>query len=144
MKSPIVFRAEFQQPKGAIKLASRIAVEVYQSRVGDKVSPGEWKARRPGTRIEFANITPQSTPLTIMRQIPLLNFETQLTEWEAFDSLQNGRLLLFDDWQYDPKGLPYLTESYKEKLKQEETARVEAGIRERKEKALSHGVPPER
>lgn len=140
MKSPIVFRAEFQQPKGAIKLASRIAVEVYQSRV----SPGEWKARRPGTRIDFANITPQSTPLTIMRQIPLLNFETQLTEWEAFDSLQNGRLLLFDDWQYDPKGLPYLTESYKEKLKQEETARVEAGIRERKEKALSHGVPPER
>jgi hypothetical protein len=120
MKSPIVFRADFQQPReSAMRIPAVIGVEVYQSLVGRAGGPGEWKARRPGTRIDFPRITPQSRPETLMRQIPLVNFETQLTGyWQAFDSRQSpprpiekGR-----DWRFDKDGKPQFTQEYEESV----------------------------
>ena len=71
-------------------------VEVYHARVA---SPQEWKARRPGTRIDFPHIAAQSTASTLQRQIELLHFEKRLTDWEAFDRTQEPpRLLKREDW----------------------------------------------
>jgi hypothetical protein len=137
MKSPIVFRATFQGPKWtAIKFPGPIEVEVYQSRVGSRNESGEWRARRPATRIEFDSISPQTRAETIMSQIPAVNFAKQLTEWQAFDPLQNYRQLAKEDWGTDPQGRVYLTPAYQEKLQNEKAAASQKAISERKAKAL--------
>ena len=135
MKSPIIFRASFQQPKeSTFKVPGSIVVEVYHARVA---SPQEWKARRPGTRIDFPHIAAQSTASTLQRQIELLHFEKRLTDWEAFDRTQEPpRLLKREDWHTDPQGNTTLTVEYQDKLKAEETARGEKLIQERKARAL--------
>ena len=135
MKNPIVFRATFQQPKDAkMKIAAPIPLEVYHAKVGP---PAEWRARVPQTRVEFARITPQSTPHTLMKQIEAVHFEKQLFPWEAFDSRQSPvRLLQAEDYAIDKNGLPAFTSRYLEKLEQERTEKVQADISKRKEKAL--------
>ena len=106
MKCPIVFRASFEQPIGPrnparLKLLGPIEVELFQS------SLCGWKARRPGTRTEFAEISEQSTPAMIKRQLVGIHFERQLTEWEAFD--QHGKLA-DDEWSTDNQGKVFVTE----------------------------------
>jgi hypothetical protein len=135
MKSPVVFRAEFRQSRNvSIKLSAAITVEVYRAKIGP---PGEWRARRPGTRIDFPAITPQSTAATLMRQIAHVHFQTQVSGWLAYDIQQDPpRLLLSEDFATDKDGRVYLTKSYREKLQQERTEKIQADIRERKQKAL--------
>ena len=138
MKSPIVFRAYFQQPtEFKMRIPAAIHVEIYQSKSGASREAGEWKARAPKTRVKFARITAQSTPATIMRQIPLVNFERQLTPWEAWDSSQEPNRKLSDsDWSTDKDGKVFLTEDYFERLKAEDAARIDAEIQRRKAEAL--------
>jgi len=106
-KSGIVFRASFEQPIGprnpaGIKLPGPIQVEIFQAKVGP---PAEWKARSV-TRNEFKEISAQSTPGTLKRQIEGIHFERQLTEWEAFDAV--GKLRE-DEWSTDSKGHVFIT-----------------------------------
>lgn len=124
MKCPVIFRANFEQPTAStMRLPGPVAVEIYQSRIGNP-PPAEWKARRPGTRIDFPNITPQSTAATLQKQIADVHFKRQLTPWEAFDSRQLPiRPITSEDWLADKDGKVFLTESYLEKLKQERTKR---------------------
>ena len=135
MKSPVIFRATFQQPReSTFKLSAPIGVEVYHNRVQP---PQEWKARSPGTRIDFKQISAQATANTLMRQIELLHFETKLTDWEAFDRTQEPpRKLSKEDWHTDTKGNTVLTLEYEDKLKAEAGRRTEKLIEERKTRAL--------
>jgi len=111
-----------------MKLPGPVEVEIYHAKIGP---PAEWRARRPGTRTQFTNVTPQSTPATLQEQIANVHFEKQLTAWEAFDGRQlpppgccdPGRKLLPTDWRMDKDGHVFLSESYLEKLNGEETAR---------------------
>jgi len=118
MKSPVIFRAIFQQPReSTFKLSAPIGVEVYHNRVQP---PQEWKARSPGTRIDFKQISAQATASTLMRQIELLHFETKLADWEAFDRTQEPpRKLSKEDWHTDTKGNTVLTLKYQEEVKAE-------------------------
>lgn len=121
MKSPIVFRASFRQPKGVvnptgIKLTAIVEVEIYQSRVGNSRAGSalaEWRARRPGTTNDF-KITPQSDYRTLQTQISGMCFEEQLSAWQACDSSDGFKVLRSDCWYLDSTGRPCLTESYKE------------------------------
>jgi hypothetical protein len=121
MKSPVVFRAEFIQPIGAlnpgrIKMSAPVEVEVFHA----KVSPATWAARRPGKRVLFDKITPQSTAAQLMKQIELLYFERKFCDWRPFDSNQEPpRLLKEGEWGTDSKGGVFLTEYYREILKEE-------------------------
>jgi hypothetical protein len=135
MKSPIVFRATFQQPTEIrMKMPGVYRVEVYHAKIGP---PGVWRARSVETRVDFHNITPQSTPHTLMKQIEVVHFQKQLSPWEAFDSRQSPvRLLQAEDYAIDKNGLPAFTPRYLEKLEQERTEKVQADISKRKEKAL--------
>jgi hypothetical protein len=135
MRSPVIFRATFQQPReSTFKLSAPIGVEVYHNRVQP---PQEWKARSPGTRIDFKQISAQATANTLMRQIELLHFETKLTDWEAFDRTQDpSRKLSKEDWHTDTKGNTVLTLEYQEKVKAEAARASEKLIQERKARAL--------
>jgi hypothetical protein len=135
MRSPVIFRATFQQPReSTFKLSAPIGVEVYHNRVQP---PQEWKARSPGTRIDFKQIAAQATASTLMRQIELLHFETKLTDWEAFDRTQDPpRKLSKEDWHTDTKGNTVLTLEYQEKVKAEAARDSEKLIQERKARAL--------
>jgi hypothetical protein len=119
MKSPIVFRASFEGLKSTtFRLPGLIEVEIFHA----KIDSPQWRARRPGTRIEF-NFTPQSTAETLRNQVELLYFDRRVTDWEAYDSLPPERKLGPSDWATDKDGKVYLTQSYIEKLQAEETAR---------------------
>jgi len=120
MKCPVIFRAKFEQPmESTMRLPGPVAVEIYHAKMGP---PGEWRARCPGTRFDFRNITPQSTSATLQKQIADVHFKRQLTPWEAFDARQEPiRPLSAEDWRADKDGKIFLTESYLEKLKQERT-----------------------
>lgn len=123
MKSPIVFRASFQQPIGPmnpchIKMAGVIEVEIFAKAVN------EWRARRPGTRIEFEKISAQTIPSTLQRQMDF-HFERQITPWEAFDTV--GKLAS-DEWSTDVQGKVFVTELRRTRLAEKE-------IHERAEKA---------
>lgn len=120
MKCPIVFRASFEQPIGPLnpallKFPGEVVVELYQK----QVSPAEWRARRPDTRIEF-KITPQSLHSTMQRQMDTY-FEQQRTPWEARDS--NGPLAE-DGWKIDSQsGQPYVTELRRSRLAEKEASK---------------------
>ena len=59
MKSRIVLRAEFQQPKeSTMKLSAAVAVEIYHAKIGP---PAEWRARRPGTTV-ISSGSPRNRP----------------------------------------------------------------------------------
>ena len=136
MKSRIVLRAEFQQPKeSTMKLSAPVAVEIYHAKIGP---PAEWRARRPGTTVDFKRITAQSTPQTLMHQIADVHFEKQLSEWKAFDILMEPpRLLAPDEWTFDKAtGNAMPTPHYFDVLKEEGRKRSEELISERKAKAL--------
>lgn len=135
MKSPIVFRATFQQPKETrMKMPGVYRVEVYRAKIGP---PAAWRARSVDTGVEFNRITAQSTPQTLMKQIEAVHFETQVSLWEAFDIRQSpARMLEAEDYTIDKAGLPILSARYLEKLEHERTERVQADISKRKEKAL--------
>ena len=107
-----------------MKLPGPVWVEIYQTKVGP---PGEWRARRPGTKFDFPRITPQSTPATLQRQIEALHFETRLTEWEAFDATVSSwtRLLKAGEWKTDKHGHPYLSEKYLEDRQMEKRKNLE-------------------
>lgn len=109
MKSPIVFRASFEQPIGSWKMPGAIWVEIFHFKVGP---PAEWRARRPGTNVLFANITPQNTPRELRNQIAGVFFEKQLTDWVAFDTTIPGRPeeLRHDEWMTDSQGKVHITE----------------------------------
>lgn len=116
MKSGITFRATFEQPIGPrnpakIKLPGTIEVEIFESKAG------EWKARRPGTRNEFAEISAQSSPATVQRQLVGIHFERQLTDWEAFD--RNGKLQ-DDEWSTDGQGRVFVTELRRTRLSEKD------------------------
>jgi hypothetical protein len=136
MKSPIVFRAEFQQPKNSpMRIAARIGVELYHVAIGP---PAEWRARVPGAKIAFKDIAGQGSPATLKRQISDIHFEKQLTEWQAFDSRQEPpRLLEKYDWYEDKDGKVFLTNSYLDKLKDDNKRAAEKRIEERKRAALT-------
>jgi hypothetical protein len=135
MKSTIVFRAEFQQPRRTtFQLKASVPVEVYHSKVGP---PAQWSARTPDGKVEFTTITPQSTPRTLMGQIETVHFERQITPWRALDiSKSPPRLLESEDWMTDPKGAVFTTERYKEKLEAEPQTEAQKKISEMKAKAL--------
>jgi hypothetical protein len=135
MRSPIVFRASFQQPKNSVmRLSAEIAVEVYHERIGP---PAAWRARVPGKRILFKDIAEQGVPGILMRQIAAVHFERQVKEWQAYDRSQDPpRLLDKTDWYEDRLGQVYLSDGYREKLERERLARAEAGVAERKRQAL--------
>ena len=117
-----------------MKLSAAIAVEVYHAKIGP---PGEWRARRPGTHTDVPAIAPQSTAATLMRQIADVHFQAQVSGWLAYDIQQEPpRLLLPEDFATDQNGRVYLTESYREKLQQERTEKIQPDIRERKQKVL--------
>lgn len=112
MKSPIVFRASFQQPLGALnpigaKFLAPIWVEIFHWKIGP---PAGWKARRPGTEHVFEEITPQSTPTALRNQIAGVYFEKQLTPWVAFDATIADRPeeLRADEWGMDNQGKVFL------------------------------------
>ena len=112
MKSPIVFRATFEQPKhSAMVVRAGIQVEVYQAKLG------EWRARRPNTKILFSDVTPQSTADQLMRQIELLGFERRISDWTAYDNSDHQPSLLAQtDWYTDQYGTPRLTDEYRQRL----------------------------
>lgn len=130
MKSPVIFRASFRDPQwAAIKVPCPIEVEIYRHSVGP---PGEWRARRPGTRIEFTQITPQSRASTLMRQIEKVHFSLQLTPWAAFDkSCEPPELLKSDEWGEDTKGVVYLKEIPRERVKEREAKQAQERIHRR-------------
>jgi hypothetical protein len=115
VKSPVIFRAEFEGPKWtSFSLRGSIAVEIFHAKMGTVNSMGEWRARRPANKTEF-KFTPQSRHSTLQQQIKTLEFQTQLTDWEAFDSRQSPPVpLRASDWAVDKDGRVYLTESYLE------------------------------
>ncbi len=116
MKSPVIFRAEFEGPKWtSFTLRGSIAVEIFHAKMGTVNSMGEWRARGPANKTEF-KFTPQSRHSTLQQQIKTLEFHTQLTDWEAFDSRQSPQPvpLRASDWAVDKDGRVYLTESYLE------------------------------
>lgn len=122
MKSPIIFRAEFHQPKGALnplgaKMPGNIAIELYQAKAG---TPAEWRARRPNTRSEFA-ITPQSQVITLQNQMVPMFFKEQVSEWTAFDSRWSPprALVKGEDYRIDSEGRPVFTREYEEKKRDE-------------------------
>ena len=128
-KSPIVFRASFEQPKGALnpsgwRMPGPQWVEVYQ----DRVSPLErWCAREPRTRIRFFQIAEQASAAILKAQIGVVFFERQLSPWVAVDTMQiPARELTESDWASDPDGKVYLTESYSDKLRAERGAKGDA------------------
>jgi len=119
MKSPVIFRASFHQPKrgplnpSGMKLPGTVEVEVYNTKVGP---PPEWKVRRPGTRNEFP-VTPQSRASTMQGQVAL-QFVSQVGEWQAFDaSCTPPAALLADEWATDSNGKVYITEIRRERVK---------------------------
>jgi hypothetical protein len=77
MKSPIVFRCDFRQPKGpvmnplGIKMNVPIPVEIYHAR---SAPPQEWRVRRPGTKVLF-KIAPQQSPGILQSQIEMTTGE---------------------------------------------------------------------
>jgi hypothetical protein len=109
VKSPIVFRASFEQPIGMWKIPGPIWVEIFHAKIGP---PAEWKARRPGTSLVFEKITPQATPRELRNQIAGVFFEKQLTDWQAFDITTPGKpeLLQSDEWATDSQGKVHITE----------------------------------
>jgi hypothetical protein len=116
MKSPVVFRAQFMQPRGTWPLPTPVSVEIFHAKVGP---PAQWRARRPGTKIEFP-FTAQSTASTLEEQIENLYFEKRVSEWVAFDtSFDPPRRLNPSDWRQDPQGKIVFTDSYLEVLKSE-------------------------
>lgn len=126
MKSPIRFRATFEQPRGVLnpskwRLPGPIEVEIWQKMAGP---PAVWEARRPDNKAKMS-ITPQSTHATIQGQM-LMYFDAQLSPWEAFD--RQGKLES-DEWQIDAKsGQPVVNELRRSRLAEKE-------IHERAEKS---------
>jgi hypothetical protein len=112
VKSPIVLRADFRQPKGAlnpldVKMAGTIPVELYQAR---STSPQEWRAHRPGTKTDF-RIGSQQSAKVLQSQIELHFFEERLTEWIAFDTTWNPPVQLErSEWTYTMEDGLKLTE----------------------------------
>ena len=100
-------------------MKGRIEVELYHSRVGP---PAEWRARRPGTRLDFPSITPQSRPDTLQKQIELLSFERKVIDWQAFDGDYSREPLQATDWHMDKDGRVFLTEEYREKMNAKKNA----------------------
>jgi hypothetical protein len=114
MKSPVIFRAAFEFPQGALnplgwKLPGPVWVEIFHHKVGP---PAEWKARRPDNKNVFEKITPQSAHTTLMNQIKTVYFGKQLEAWRAFDATiaERPEELQADEWAVDPKGRVYLTD----------------------------------
>ena len=109
MKSPIVFRASFKQPIGMWKISAPVWVEVFHAKVGP---PSEWRVRRPGVNVLFTQIGPQNTPRELKNQIAGVFFETQLTDWEAYDLTfpERPELLQSDEWSTDSQGKVFITE----------------------------------
>lgn len=117
MKSPVIFRAVFEGPKGPLnpsgwKMPGPVWVEIFENKVGP---PSQWKARRPGTFGAaglFEKISAQSTHTTLMNQIKDIRFEKQSEPWKAFDATipERPEELQQDEWAIDPKGKVYLTE----------------------------------
>ena len=139
VKCPIVFRAAFKGAKGPMKsgidFPGMYEIEAYNTRINPP--PGEWKARYPATKVDYKGITPQTNFGTLKRQIEDICFHECDRNWDAFDSRQRPiRKLKSDEWQFDKDGKPYLTEHYLDVLKAEEANRRDAGIAERKAKAL--------
>ena len=134
MKSPIVFRGWFQQPKHiAMKFTAEIGVELYHARVGP---PAAWGARAIGSRVGFSYIGEQSTPFVLRSQTEL-KFETQVRGWQVLDSSQSPpRVLERNDWYEDAKGSVFLSDSYREKLERERKEAAERRISEKKAEAL--------
>ena len=112
MKSPIVFRAVFRQPKGGLnpsglKMSAPIEVELYHS----KIDPPEWRARSLPSRIDFRQICGQREFTTLEQQIELHFFVEKLSPWEAYD-VRTGCGLNSDEWAIDQQGKPHLTEIF--------------------------------
>lgn len=113
MKSPIVFRASFQQPIGPLNklgviLTVPIWVEIFHSKIR---SPAEWKARRPGTPHIFEEITGHTTPREARNQVGVF-FEKRLTDWVAYDATipEKPEELQSDEWATDSQGKVHITE----------------------------------
>ena len=103
-----------------MRLPGPVEVEIYHAKVGP---PAEWRARRPGTKIDF-HFAGQSTPETLKSQIEAVHFEKQLTEWKAYDTLWNAapnapRELSQSDWKVDKDGKVYLCPEYIDRCKAE-------------------------
>lgn len=128
-KSPVVFRASFEGPRGSLnpagfRVPGKIVVELYHNAIGP---PAEWRARRPGTRQQFP-VTPQSHVATLQGQLEGIYFERRVSEWEAWDT-SNGPLtensvyelgaerLQADEWKMDKDGKVFLTEARMERVK---------------------------
>jgi hypothetical protein len=134
MKSPVIFRAVFEQPKGALnpsgwKLTGPVRVEIFQF----KVSPAQWKARA-GAHV-FEKISAQSTHTTLMNQIKGLYFEKQLEPWKAFDATipERPEELQEDEWAVDPKGRVYLTELRRTRLSEKLIAETNRKLMEKEQ-----------
>jgi len=127
MKSPVIFRAKFKGlrgQKGTFAFPGEIEVEIFHFKVGP---PAEWRARRPGTTIEFKEITPQSRALTLKEQIPLVHFKSQVSGWEAWDSsVSPCERLQADEWATDKEGRVYLTEIRRDRLKERRAKQKES------------------
>jgi hypothetical protein len=135
MKSPIVFRATFRQPLGALnpigaKLNCDIGVEVYHLKIGP---PAQWGARRPGTIHVFEEITPQTTPAELKRQIAGVFFEKQVSPWEAFDATIPGKpeLLQSDEWATDSQGKVHITKLRRQRKSEALIAEKKRAMREK-------------
>jgi len=117
MKSPVVFRANFEQPKNVtMRLPGAVTVEVFHAKVGP---PAEWRARRPGTKNEFP-YTAQSVASTLKEQIEILYFERRVSDWLAYDTrFDPPRILNDSDWRQDQEGKICLSASYLEVLEAE-------------------------
>ncbi len=144
MKSPIVFRASFEQPKGPLnpsgwKIPGPVYLEIYQA----KVSPPQWRTRGLVGRSDFARITPQSSPATLKAQILGVFFERQLSDWAAFDgSMSPARPLASSDWATDASGKVYVTESYRKLRLEQRDTEMNTRIHEAAEKARKAKVQP--
>lgn len=112
MKSPIVFRAHFRQPKGPLNpmhlpMPGTIEVEIYQAR---SKPPQEWKARKPGSKLDF-KIIAQGTPQVLMSMLELHHFEERMSEWEAYDTTWTpAKLLQRSEWKLCSDGQVMYTE----------------------------------
>jgi hypothetical protein len=122
MKSPIVFRCDFRQPKGpvmnplGIKMNVPIPVEIYHAR---SAPPQEWRVRRPGTKVLF-KIAPQQSPGILQSQIEMHCFEVRVGNWKAFDTrCDPPREVLADEWRFDQLGAPHFTELYEARRRAE-------------------------
>jgi hypothetical protein len=127
MKSPVVFRASFEQPIGPLNpsrivMSGPIWLEVYHLRI----NPSQWAARGVVTRRIFEKITSQPNPAFLQAQIKGLFFERQLSGWEAFDiNHVPARKLEPADWSTDSNGVVHLTESYLDKVREERAKKVQ-------------------